>query len=279
MPLNRTESPFDGFDGFDPVRQAQGRRHTAGHAQGGCEGATFRLRNNHARARAKPRFGLAPTLADSESVKPCPIKPPVPPTDLHPIFDRVLDRAAKESRLRQRARAIWLYGLSGSGKSTLAVALEGRLFAAGYTTHLLDGDNVRTGLNKDLGFSEADRAENIRRVAETAKLFVQAGVIAVCAFITPLRAHRRLARDIVGPADFIETHVAASFAACAKRDPKGLYAKAGAGGVAQFTGRDSAFEPPEPEDEALIIDTETLSPEAALARLYAAVEPKLRFLP
>jgi adenylylsulfate kinase len=201
----------------------------------------------------------------------------VPPTDLHPIFDRALDRAAKEARLRQRARAIWLYGLSGSGKSTLAMALERQLATEGFTTHLLDGDNVRTGLNRDLGFSEADRAENIRRVAETAKLFVQAGVIAICSFITPLRAHRRLAREIIGPEDFIETYIAASFATCAQRDPKGLYAKAGAGGVAQFTGRDSAFEPPAPEDDALTIDTETLSPEAALARLHAAVEPRLRF--
>src|SRR5476649_815475 len=120
-----------------------------------------------------------------------------PQADLHPIFDRVLDRAAKEARLRQRGRVLWLYGLSGSGKSTLAVALERRLHAEGFTTHLLDGDNVRTGLNRDLGFGDADRAENIRRVAEVAKLFASAGVVVICAFITPLRAHRQLARGII----------------------------------------------------------------------------------
>ena len=202
---------------------------------------------------------------------------PVPQADLHPIFDRVLDRAAKEARLRQRGRVLWLYGLSGSGKSTLAIALERQLHAEGFTTHLLDGDNVRTGLSRGLGFSDADRAENIRRVAETAKLFVQAGVVVLCAFITPLREHRRLAREIIGVEDFIEIYVAASFETCARRDPKGLYAKAQAGNVAQFTGRDSAFEPPAPDDTALTIDTETAPPEATLAQLHAAVLPRLRF--
>ena len=115
--------------------------------------------------------------------------------NIHPIFDRVLGRTEKEARLKQRARVIWLYGLSGSGKSTLAVALERRLFAEGFTTHLLDGDNVRTGLNRGLGFTEADRAENIRRVAEVAKLFAQAGVVTICSFITPLKALRQSRPD------------------------------------------------------------------------------------
>ncbi len=201
---------------------------------------------------------------------------PASQADLHPIFDRVLDRATKEARLRQHGRALWLYGLSGSGKSTLAVALERRLHAEGFTTHLLDGDNVRTGLNRDLGFADADRAENIRRVAEAAKLFVQAGVVVLCAFITPLRAHRRLAREIIGADDFAEIYVAASFETCARRDPKGLYAKAGAGGVAQFTGRDSAFEPPADSDGALVLDTEAAPPAVTLDRLHAAVLPRLR---
>ena len=199
----------------------------------------------------------------------------VPQAVLHPIFDRVLDRAAKEARLRQRGRVLWLYGLSGSGKSTLAVALERRLHAEGFTTHLLDGDNVRTGLNRDLGFSDADRAENIRRVAEVAKLFAQAGVVVIAAFITPLRAHRRLAREIIGAEDFVEIYVSASFEACAKRDPKGIYAKARAGNLAQFTGRDSAFEPPVADDGALILDTELEPAEASLTRLHDAVAPRL----
>ncbi len=195
--------------------------------------------------------------------------------NLHPIFDRVISRAEKESRLKQRARVIWLYGLSGSGKSTLAIALERRLAAEGFTTHLLDGDNVRTGLNRGLGFSDADRAENIRRVAEVAKLFVQAGVVTLCSFITPTRALRAAAREIIGAADLVEVYVHASFETCAQRDPKGLYAKASAGGVKQFTGRDSGFEQPLPEDGSFHIDTEAESPDASLTRLHAIVRQKI----
>jgi len=194
-------------------------------------------------------------------------------TNLYPIFDRVLGRTEKEARLRQRGRVIWLYGLSGSGKSTLAIALERRLHAEGVVTHLLDGDNVRTGLNRDLGFTDADRSENIRRIAEVAKLFVQAGVVVICAFITPQKAHRQLARTIIGVDDFSEIYVAASFETCAKRDPKGLYAKAGTGAVKQFTGRDSSFEAPGDGDGALIIDTEAETPDASLVRLYGIVSP------
>lgn len=200
------------------------------------------------------------------------------PENLHPIFDRVLGRADKEAKLRQRGRVIWLYGLSGSGKSTLAIALERRLHAEGVTTHLLDGDNVRTGLNRDLGFTDADRSENIRRIAEVAKLFVQAGVVVIAAFITPQRAHRQLARSIIGADDFLEVYVAASFDTCATRDPKGLYAKARAGGVQQFTGRDSSFEPPSAEDnDVLVIDTEAGPADASLAQLHAAITPRILF--
>lgn len=214
------------------------------------------------------------------------------PDNLHPIFDRVLGRAEKEARLRQKGRVIWLYGLSGSGKSTLAIALERRLAAEGVTTHLLDGDNVRTGLNRDLGFTDADRSENIRRIAEVAKLFVQAGVVVIAAFITPLREHRKLARTIIGADDFSEVYVAASFETCAARDPKGLYAKAKSGGVAQFTGRDSSFEPPlsadvspshsdeganaaAAADDVLIINTEAGTADSSLAQLHAAVLPRI----
>ncbi|CAM3150833.1 adenylyl-sulfate kinase [Rariglobus hedericola] len=200
------------------------------------------------------------------------------PDNLYPIFDRVLGRADKEAKLKQRGRVIWLYGLSGSGKSTLAISLERQLHAEGRVTHLLDGDNVRVGLNRDLGFTDADRAENIRRIAEVAKLFVQAGVVVIAAFITPLRAHRQLARSIVGADDFLEVYVAASFETCAVRDPKGLYAKARAGGVQQFTGKDSSFEPASAEDvDALVIDTEAGPAEASLAQLHAAVVPRITF--
>jgi adenylylsulfate kinase len=146
------------------------------------------------------------------------------------------------------------------------------------TTHLLDGDNVRTGLNRDLGFTDADRAENIRRIAEVAKLFAQAGVVVIAAFITPQRAHRQLARSIIGADDFLEVYVAASFETCAKRDPKGLYAKAGAGGVKQFTGKDSVFETPTAEDiDAVTIDTEAGSAADSLAQLHAVVSPRITF--
>jgi adenylylsulfate kinase len=195
--------------------------------------------------------------------------------NIHPIFDRVLSRPEKEARLKQRARVIWLFGLSGSGKSTLAAALERRLFDEGFVTHLLDGDNVRTGLNRGLGFTETDRAENVRRVAEVAKLFAQAGVVTICSFITPLRSLRQSAREIVGADDWIDVYVKASFETCARRDPKGLYAKASAGGVKQFTGKDSAFEEPEAGGVSLVIDTEAESPEASLDRLHAAVRPKI----
>jgi adenylylsulfate kinase len=201
-----------------------------------------------------------------------------PSGNLYPIFDRVLGRAEKEARLKQRGRVVWLYGLSGSGKSTLAIALERRLHAEGIVTHLLDGDNVRTGLNKDLGFTDADRAENIRRIAEVAKLFVQAGVVVIAAFITPQRAHRQLARTIIGADDFVEVYVAASFDTCAARDPKGLYAKAKAGGVQQFTGRDSSFETPNADDrEVLVIDTEAGSTADSLNQLHAAIVPRITF--
>ena len=195
--------------------------------------------------------------------------------NLHPIFERMLSRAEKEKKLRQRAKVIWLYGLSGSGKSTLAIGLERQLYAEGFTTELLDGDNVRTGLNRGLGFSDDDRRENIRRVAEVAKLFVQAGVVALCSFITPTRALRSQARAIIGAEDFIEIYVKASYATCASRDPKGLYAKASTGGVSQFTGRDSNFEPPEVSDDATVIETETEPADATLKRLHALVLPHI----
>ena len=196
--------------------------------------------------------------------------------NLHPIFEHVLSRADKEKKLKQHAAVIWLYGLSGSGKSTLANGLERRLHAEGFTTHLLDGDNVRTGLNRGLGFSDADRAENIRRVAEVAKLFVQAGIVTLCSFITPTRALRTQAREIIGAEDFIEIYVKASFETCVSRDPKGLYAKANAGEVKQFTGRDSKFEPPANGDDVTIFDTEGESAEATLQRLHALVLPHIQ---
>lgn len=195
------------------------------------------------------------------------------PSEIHPIFDSVLSRSQKETALLQRARAIWLFGLSGSGKSTLAIGLERRLHAEGFTTHLLDGDNLRTGLNRDLGFSASDRAENIRRVAEVAKLFVQAGVIPIVAFITPMQALRELARTILGT-DLLEVYVEASIETCARRDPKGLYAKAGSGSIPEFTGRTAPFEPP--QSVGLVVNTEGETVEQSLERLHQYVHPQIQ---
>jgi bifunctional enzyme CysN/CysC len=157
----------------------------------------------------------------------------------------------------QRGAVLWFTGLSGAGKSTIANRLEQRLLALGCHTMLLDGDNVRHGLNRDLGFTDADRVENIRRVGEVARLMGDAGLIAICAFISPFRADRQMAREIAAPHPFIEVFVDTPIEECIRRDPKGLYAKAKAGGIPNFTGIDSPYEPPEgPEIRIPTLDRE-----------------------
>ena len=161
----------------------------------------------------------------------------------HPV-----DQSVRAEQKDQRPAVIWFTGLSASGKSTLAGALEEILTAQGYHTYLLDGDNVRHGLCKDLGFSDADRAENIRRVGEVAKLMADAGLIVMAAFISPFRADRRMVRKILPAGQFVEVFMDASLDVCKERDPKGLYIKAERGEIKQFTGIDSPYEsPPEPE--------------------------------
>ena len=168
-------------------------------------------------------------------------------------------REARQELKLQRARCLWLTGLSASGKSTIANLLEKRLHAEGHHTYLLDGDNVRHGLNRDLGFTEADRVENIRRVAEVARLMVDAGLIVIVSFISPFQSERAFARGLFEPADFSEIFVDASIEACAARDPKGLYARAMRGEIGNFTGIDSPYEKPGNPD--LHLDTEKLGPE------------------
>lgn len=194
--------------------------------------------------------------------------------DIHPIYAKMLSRVEREKKLRQRARVVWLSGLSGSGKSTLTTALEHRLFAEGFITTLLDGDNVRDGLNRGLGFSDADREENIRRVAEVSKLFVQSGIICLNSFITPKESFRDLARGIIGAENLLEIYVECSFETCRKRDVKGLYKKAAAGGVANFTGKESAFEPP--AHPHLILNTESTPLDESLETLYSFVLGHIR---
>ena len=198
------------------------------------------------------------------------------PENIHPTFGKLIGREAKEALLNQRGLVVWLYGLSGSGKSTLANALERRLHGEGVFTQALDGDNIRTGLNSNLGFTDDDRRENIRRIAEVAKLYTSAGVVTIASFICPRIELRALARGIVGAADFLEVYVECSFETCEQRDVKGLYAKAKRGGVKQFTGKDSAFEPPEPRDIAdLILNTDEQEESASLEQLYRTVQPRV----
>ena len=198
------------------------------------------------------------------------------PQNIHPTFGQLLGREAKETLLNQRGLVVWLYGLSGSGKSTLATALERRLHEEGVFTQVLDGDNIRTGLNNNLGFSDEDRSENIRRIAEVAKLFAMAGVVTITSFICPRNELRTLAREIVGQADFLEVYVECSFETCEQRDVKGLYAKAKAGQVQNFTGRDSSFEAPEPRDSSdLILNTDNQAEGESLDQLYHAVRPRV----
>jgi len=175
-----------------------------------------------------------------------------------------VDCAGRSEIKNQRPCMIWLTGLSGSGKSTLGDALERRLFEAGRHTYLLDGDNLRHGLSRDLGFSADDRCENIRRVGEVGGLMVDAGLIAIAAFISPFRADRDLVRALL-PDRFVEVHVSTPLSVCEERDPKGLYRKARDGELKQFTGIDSPFEPPLAAE--LTIDTSTLSVEDAVDRL------------
>ncbi|WP_221031705.1 adenylyl-sulfate kinase [Actomonas aquatica] len=185
---------------------------------------------------------------------------------LYTIHDRLVSRAEKEQRLGQRGQVIWFYGLSGSGKSTIAAALERELHEAGRFTKVLDGDNIRSGLNANLGFSDDDRRENIRRIAEVAKLFADTGLITLVSFITPKRELRALAREVLGETDLTLVYVKASFETCQQRDPKGLYAKVAAGQVKQFTGKDSGFEEPTADDTNIVIDTEAQDLPACVAQ-------------
>lgn len=158
--------------------------------------------------------------------------------------DKILQRADKEQLLKQKGIAIWFTGLSGSGKTTIAIALEKELHKKGLLTQILDGDNIRTGINNNLGFSDADRIENIRRIAEVTKLFVNSGVITICCFVSPTEEIRNNARNIIGSSDFIEVFVNTPLEVCEKRDVKGLYAKARKGEIKDFTGITAPFEAP-----------------------------------
>lgn len=194
-------------------------------------------------------------------------------THIYPIFDRMLTRTDKETLLGQRGLMVWFTGLSGSGKSTLAIALERELHRRGILCRILDGDNIRSGINNNLGFSEEDRIENIRRIAEIGRLFVDTGIVTLAAFISPSIAIRQMAARIVGEQDFLEVYVSTPLEACEQRDVKGLYAKARRGEIAQFTGISAPFEAP--EHPALRLDTSVLTVEQSVARLLDLLLPKI----
>lgn len=185
--------------------------------------------------------------------------------NIYPIFDRMLSREDKEQLLGQRGVMLWFTGLSGSGKSTVAMALERELQRRGRLCRILDGDNIRTGINAGLGFSPEDRKENIRRIAEVGKLFVDTGIITLAAFVSPTEELRKMARHIIGEADFKEIFISTPLAECEKRDVKGLYARARRGEVKDFTGISAPFE--QPEHPALALDTSHMSLEESVNKL------------
>ena len=192
--------------------------------------------------------------------------------NIYPIFDRMLSRHDKEQLLGQKGVMLWFTGLSGSGKSTVAIALERELQKRGLLCRILDGDNIRTGINANLGFSADDRRENIRRVAEVAKLFVDTGIITIAAFVSPTEDLRNLAEHILGKDDFKEIFISTPIEECERRDVKGLYARARRGEVKNFTGISAPFEAP--QHPALSLDTSKLSLEESVAQLLQLLNIK-----
>lgn len=193
-------------------------------------------------------------------------------TNIYPIFDRMMSRDDKEQLLKQRGMMLWFTGLSGSGKSTVAIALERELHSRGLLCRILDGDNIRSGINNNLGFSAEDRVENIRRIAEAGRLFVDTGIITIAAFISPNNQLREMAAEIIGKDDFVEVFVSTPLEECEKRDVKGLYAKARRGEIKNFTGISAPFEAPEHPD--ITLDTSKLPVEESVKILLDYVLPK-----
>ncbi|MFI3314154.1 MAG: adenylyl-sulfate kinase [Rikenellaceae bacterium] len=193
--------------------------------------------------------------------------------DIHPVFDKMLTRSDRENMLGQKSVMIWFTGLSGSGKSTLSIALEKELFARGFVCRLLDGDNIRSGINRNLSFSDSDRTENIRRIAEVSRLFVDSAIVTIAAFISPTNDIRTLAKSIVGEDNFMEVFVSTPIEECEKRDVKGLYAKARRGEIKEFTGVSAPFE--SPLHPSISIDTSKFSVEESVEKLLEIVLPRI----
>lgn len=194
--------------------------------------------------------------------------------NIHPIFDRLIQRADREKRLNQQSKVLWLTGLSGSGKSTIAQALERALYNNGFFAQVLDGDNIRSGINNNLGFTIEDRKENIRRIAEVSKLYVHTGIICINSFISPTKEIRDYAKSIIGEENFVEVYINAPIEVCEDRDVKGLYKKARAGEIKGFTGIDSPYEAPENPDFEIKTNENTV--EEAVEKLRAFVLPLIK---
>ncbi len=193
--------------------------------------------------------------------------------NIHPIFDRLVSREEKERFLNQKSKAFWLTGLSGSGKSTIGERVERMLFDQGFFVQLIDGDNIRTGICNNLGFSIEDRDENIRRIAEVTKLFLNNGTICINSFVSPTKEIRKNAANIIGANDFFEIYINTPLVECEKRDVKGLYAKARSGKLLGFTGIDSPYEAP--ENPSLTIHTENKTIEESASKLFAFIIEKI----
>lgn len=195
--------------------------------------------------------------------------------NIHPIFDRLIQKIDREQQLNQRAKILWLTGLSGSGKSTIAQHLERKLYNEGFFAQVLDGDNIRSGINSNLGFSLEDRKENIRRIAEIAKLYLNSGIITLNSFVSPTREIRDYAKSIIGAENFLEIYINAPLEVCEARDVKGLYKKARKGEIKGFTGIDSPYEAP--ENPSFEIKTNDLTIEEAVEQLHDFILPIIRY--
>lgn len=195
--------------------------------------------------------------------------------NIFPFFDKIIPQEDKERFLKQRAKVIWFTGLSGSGKSTLALRLEKELYMRGFHSKLLDGDNIRSGINKNLSFSAADRVENIRRIAEISKLFIKCGIVTINGFVSPTEEIRNMAKDIIGRESFIEIYVNTPMEVCESRDSKGLYKKAREGKILDFTGVNAPFEPPVKPD--ITISTEHCKIEDTIEEILKIILPKITY--
>ena len=197
-----------------------------------------------------------------------------PSENIFPVFDKIISKEKKEKLLNQKGKVVWLTGLSGSGKTTIALQLEKELYKLGFLVQILDGDNIRAGINNNLSFSEGDRTENIRRIAEVSKLFFNCGIITINCFVSPTIKMRQIAKKIIGKENYYEIFIDADLETCEKRDVKGLYKKARNGEIKNFTGIDSQYE--KPNNPSLEINTSQLSIEESIEIILKNVLPQLK---